>query len=214
MAHPSRRTPGLSSLTRTHLRSDQFAAHGTALRASQTAALHAQLGVFQALLHDFSATHAADIRSNPAFRAEFARMCAAIGVDPLLATHRRGATAAATAPGGGGSGGSWWAQMLGGSVNDFYFELAVRVVEVCRDTRAENGGLIAVAEVRERVQRGRGVAGGSGGSIQVSECVAFSLALALSLSDRCAQRRHRPRRGGRCSRWGRALRSSSSGTRA
>jgi hypothetical protein len=29
-------------------------------------------------------------------------------------------------------------QLLGGSVNDFYFELAVRVVEVCGQTREEN----------------------------------------------------------------------------
>ena len=56
--------------------------------------------------------------------------------------------------------------MLGGSVNDFYFGLAVRVVEVCRATRAENGGLISVREIRERVEKG---AGGLGG--EVSEYV-------------------------------------------
>lgn len=57
--------------------------------------------------------------------------------------------------------------MLGGSVNDFYFELAVRVVEVCRETRAENGGMISVAEVVQRVQKGKGV----GGGMEVSEYV-------------------------------------------
>jgi len=40
-------------------------------------------------------------------------------------------------------------------VNDFYFELAVRVVEVCGQTREENGGLIGVKEVRERIMRTR-----------------------------------------------------------
>jgi ESCRT-II complex subunit VPS22 len=66
-------------------------------------------------------------------------MCAAIGVDPLASSK------------GGGEGGSFWAQMLGSDVGDFYFELAVRVVEVCRKTREQNGGLVAVEEVRERL---------------------------------------------------------------
>ncbi|NEU34270.1 hypothetical protein GN156_26825, partial [bacterium LRH843] len=43
----------------------------------------------------------------------------------------------------------------GKSVNDFYFELAVRVVEVCGATRGENGGLIGLREVRERLSRGQ-----------------------------------------------------------
>lgn len=95
-----------------------------------------------------------DIRSNPAFRTEFARMCTAIGVDPLASsTNKKG---------------SFWAEMLGTSVNDFYFELAVRVVEVCRRTREENGGLIAVGEVKERISKQAEMVGGSS---NVSECV-------------------------------------------
>ena len=66
-------------------------------------------------------------------------MCAAIGVDPLASSSDRK--------------GSFWAELLGGSVNDFYFELAVRVVEICRRTRDENGGLIAVSEVRQKIMQ-------------------------------------------------------------
>jgi ESCRT-II complex subunit VPS22 len=73
-------------------------------------------------------------------------MCAAIGVDPL---------ASSSGAGGKEGGGSLWSQLLGGSVNDFYFELAVRVVEVCGETREENGGLIGVREVSERIMRTR-----------------------------------------------------------
>jgi len=73
-------------------------------------------------------------------------MCAAIGVDPL---------ASSSGAGGKDGGGSFWSQLLGGSVNDFYFELAVRVVEVCGATREENGGLIGVKEVRDRIMRTR-----------------------------------------------------------
>ena len=155
----NRRGVGLSAFTRNHISTAQYASHGNALRSAQSDSLQTQLSVFQSLLHQFSITHAKDIRSNPTFRAEFARMCNAIGVDPLASSNAGGGKAE--------SGGSFWAQMLGGSVNDFYFELAVRVVEVCRDTRAENGGMIAVAEVRQRVQKGKGI----GGGMEVSEYV-------------------------------------------
>jgi ESCRT-II complex subunit VPS22 len=109
--------------------------------------------MFQSLLEQFAQTHAKDIRSNPTYRAEFARMCNAIGVDPLTSSS-------------GKNEGSFWAQMLGTSVNDFYFELAVRVVEVCRDTREENGGLISVVEVKDRIKK-RGIQGG----MEISEYV-------------------------------------------
>lgn len=153
----SRRGVGLSAFSSSALASAQFAQHGTTLRQSHVDSLQTQLSVFQQLLHQFSIQHGKEIRSNPTFRAEFARMCNAIGVDPLASSSR--------GKGSKADGGSVWAQMLGGSVNDFYFELAVRVVEVCRDTRAENGGMIAVGQVRQRVQKGRGI----GGGMEVSE---------------------------------------------
>lgn len=79
-------------------------------------------------------------------------MCNAIGVDPLLASNN---TKSGKRDGGKDGAGSVWAQMLGGNVNDWYFELAVRVVEVCRETRSEDGGMVAVSEVARRVQQGR-----------------------------------------------------------
>ena len=82
-------------------------------------------------------------------------MCSAIGVDPLAGSNVKG-----KAGGRSGAKGSWWTQMLGGDVNDFYFELAVRVVELCRATRGENGGLIGLGECRESVARGKGIGGG------------------------------------------------------
>ena len=145
-----RRTPGLAAFSRNTITSAQYASHGNQLRQTHLQSLQTQLSVFQELLHQFSKTHAKEIKSNPQFRAEFARMCNAIGVDPLISSSGNK---------------TLWAQALGGSVNDFYFELAVRVVEVCRDTRAENGGMISASEVTQRVQKGRGI----GGGIEVSE---------------------------------------------
>ncbi|KAH8653424.1 EAP30/Vps36 family protein [Xylariales sp. PMI_506] len=141
---------GLAAFDRSRLTSAQFASHGTSLRSTNAAALETQLAVFRSLLQNFAATHAKDIRSNPSFRAQFARMCAAIGVDPLASSATSGGSSSSS-----GGGGSIWAQLLGRSVNDFYFELAVRVVEVCGATRSENGGLIGVRELRERLMRGR-----------------------------------------------------------
>lgn len=152
----NRRTPGLTGLTRSPITTAQYASHGSALRSSHLSSLQTQLSVFQSLLHQFSITHAKEIRSNPGFRAEFARMCNAIGVDPLVISSGN-----VKKPGTKDS--ASWSSMLSGSsasVNDFYYELGVRVVEVCRATRAENGGMMAVAEIAQRVQKGRGIGGG------------------------------------------------------
>ncbi|KAF2761178.1 EAP30 family protein Dot2 [Pseudovirgaria hyperparasitica] len=146
----NRRGVGLSAFSRSSIAASQYASHGSNLRATQSTSFQTQLSVFQNLLHQFSITHAKEIRSNPSFRAEFARMCNAIGVDPLASSHHKGKK----------EGGSLWAQMLGESVNDFYFELAVRVVEVCRETRGTNGGLVSLAEVRKSVLRGKAIGGG------------------------------------------------------
>ena len=143
----SRKGIGLAAFDRSRLKSAQYTSHGTQLRTTNAATLETQLSVFRSLLQQFASTHAKDIRSNPTFRAEFARMCNAIGVDPLASSSRSSA--------GGGAGGSRWAQLLGTSVNDFYFELAVRLVEFCSATRGENGGLISVREVCERIMRSR-----------------------------------------------------------
>lgn len=150
-----RRGVGLNAFSNAVISSDQYARHGAALRTTHADALANQLAVFQAALHNFSLTHAKDIRSNPTFRAEFARMCNAIGVDPLAGSNVRKGSGSS-----GDKGGSVWAKMLGSSVNDFYFELARRVVEICRETRGENGGMIAISEVRKRIENGRGVVGG------------------------------------------------------
>lgn len=154
----SRRVPGISGLPGSAL-ANAYSSHGTNLRETHDNSLQTQLSVFQQLLHQFSVTHGKEIQRNPQFRAEFARMCNAIGVDPLASSHRKDGSAKST-------GGSVWAQMLGGSVNDFYFGLAVRIVELCRATRAENGGMMSLEEVRTRVQKGRG---DLGGELEVSE---------------------------------------------
>ncbi|OAA57220.1 ESCRT-2 complex, Snf8 [Cordyceps fumosorosea ARSEF 2679] len=148
----SRKAVGIGALDRSRLTSKHYASHGSSLRATNAQALETQLSVFRTLLQQFAQTHAKDIRSDPSFRAQFARMCTAIGVDPLASSSSSSSS---------NTNSSVWGQLLGKTVNDFYFDVAVRVVQVCGATRAENGGLVSLAQVRERVSREK-VAGGGG----------------------------------------------------
>ena len=159
-----RKGVGLGAFDRRNLASQQYAYHGSTVRAEHVSSLTTQLSVFQSLLQQFAVSHSKEIRSSPTFRAEFARMCNAIGVDPLASSSGSGSRK-------DGSSGNFWAQMLGRSVNDFYFELAVRVVELCRATKDVNGGLMSVAEARERIVAAREKSLGVARDMEISEYV-------------------------------------------
>ncbi|KAL4889866.1 EAP30/Vps36 family-domain-containing protein [Aspergillus ambiguus] len=147
----TRRGVGLGAFANRTQASQSYANHGANLRSTHTSSLQTQLSVFQSLLHTFALEHSETIKSNPTFRAEFARMCNTIGVDPLAASNVKSKSA---------RGGSVWTQIMGGDMNDFYFEVAVRVVELCRETRSENGGLLGVKECRRRVGQGKAIGSG------------------------------------------------------
>lgn len=151
----SRRGVGLGAFTNRSQTSQSYATHGANLRNLHLSSLQTQLSVFQSLLHTFALEHSSTIKSDPTFRAEFARMCNTIGVDPLAASNVKGKK-----KGGEAGSGSFWTQIMGGDMNDFYFEVGVRVVEMCRDTRSENGGLLGVEECRRRVGMGRAIGSG------------------------------------------------------
>lgn len=150
----TRRGVGLGAFANRTQTSQSYANHGANLRSAHLASLQTQLSVFQSLLHTFALEHSSTIKSNPTFRAEFARMCNAIGVDPLAASNVKGKS------GRRGESGSFWTQIMGGDMNDFYFEVAVRVVELCRSTRSENGGLLGVEECRKQVGKGKAIGSG------------------------------------------------------
>ncbi|KAL4932375.1 ESCRT-II subunit protein SNF8 [Aspergillus undulatus] len=151
----SRRGVGLGAFANRTQATQSYATHGANLRSTHTTSLQTQLSVFQTLLHTFALEHSSTIKSNPTFRAEFARMCNAIGVDPLAASNVKGKNGRKA-----GDNASFWTQIMGGDMNDFYFEVAVRVVELCRETRGENGGLLGVKECTRRVGRGKAIGSG------------------------------------------------------
>jgi ESCRT-II complex subunit VPS22 len=97
----------------------------------------------QVKLAEFAKKHQSDIQDDPTFRQQFLQMCAPLGVDPLVSQK------------------GFWAKTLGVGIGDFYYELSVKVAEVCFATRTKNGGIMAVTEVCDTLNRTR--SGGGGG---------------------------------------------------
>ncbi|USP73648.1 uncharacterized protein yc1106_00922 [Curvularia clavata] len=160
-----RRTPGLSSLSSRGLQNHHYTSHGATLRTRNADSLSTQLSVFQSLLHNFAITHSKDIRANPAFRAEFARMCSALNIDFLASSYHKDTSSSSSTTSSTTNGESIWTQLLGNNLNDFYFNLGVQIVEECRATRAENGGLISFSDLQARLSKSSRI----GGSVSVSD---------------------------------------------
>ena len=170
MAAP--RGVGLSAFQqRSHL-SSSYATRGAALRRVHLDALTAQLEAFQALLRSTARENRATIDRDPAFRAEFARMCSAVGLDPLaIAAESDESDRSRKTVEAGSFGESTAAPRR----RDAQFDMlvGVRVVEVCRERRDENGGLLGVKECRDLIARSGGPAGSE---IEVTEYVGELLA--------------------------------------
>lgn len=133
------RGAGLAAFERSQTQSSKYHEVGESILSTHAEQLRTQLDVFKAALTEFAKGHSEDIRSNSEFRNAFVRMCSIIGVDPLISSSNKKS--------------SVWAELLGRSVNDFYFGLALRIIEVARKTRAENGGFIDIDKVREYIQK-------------------------------------------------------------
>ncbi|KAG0200405.1 hypothetical protein BGX28_006527 [Mortierella sp. GBA30] len=110
---------------------------GQTISDSQMEQLHSQLDTFRTNLENFARLHRKDIQKDPEFRMHFQKMCGNIGVDPLASSK------------------GYWGELLG--VGDFYYELGIQIIDVCLSTRALNGGLMELSEVKRRVERMRGL---------------------------------------------------------
>lgn len=138
-----RKGAGISGLSRQTAAASSYSALSTTLSSQQLTSLETSLASFREALVTFAAAHRNDIRKDPAFRHQFQKMCAAIGVDPLA---------------GSSSGRTpWWAEQLG--LGEWSCELALQVVDVCISTRERNGGAIEMSELIARVEKMRGKTG-------------------------------------------------------
>ncbi|KAL0477241.1 vacuolar protein sorting protein VPS22 [Acrasis kona] len=130
-----RRPVGLGGLQAAKKRDEKFKEKGANVEGLRMAQMQERLKFFRESLEDFAQKHKKDINKDPEFRHRFSQMCMKIGVDPLASSK------------------GFWAELLG--VGDFFYELAVQIIEICIRTRDQNGGLMELNEVVERVNRRR-----------------------------------------------------------
>lgn len=130
-----RRRAGVGAIQKQKLEQGKYKDKGTEIQENQLEQMSRQLDVFRTNLEEFASKHKNEIKKNATFRRQFQEMCASIGVDPLA------------------SGKGFWS-VLG--IGDFYYELGVQIVEVCLATNDQNGGLISLDEVRQRLIKARG----------------------------------------------------------
>ncbi|KAF7987678.1 hypothetical protein HCN44_003541 [Aphidius gifuensis] len=130
-----RRRAGIGAIHKQKLEQEKYKDKGTEIQDNQFDKMTKQMDIFRTNLEEFSSKHKIDIKKNAQFRRQFTEMCASIGVDPLA------------------SGKGFWS-VLG--IGEFYYELAVQIVEVCLATNYKNGGLITLDELRDKLVQARG----------------------------------------------------------
>jgi ESCRT-II complex subunit VPS22 len=113
----------------------KFKEKGVDVSNMQMSHMQERLKFFRESLEDFARKHKKDINNDPQLRNQFQKMCSKIGVDPLASQK------------------GFWTEMLG--VGDFYYELAIQIIEVCIKTRDENGGIIELNELTKKLTRMR-----------------------------------------------------------
>ncbi|KAI1290341.1 Vacuolar-sorting protein SNF8 [Halotydeus destructor] len=126
---------GLGAIQKQQEREALFREKSSQLAEGQIQKLTEQMTVFKANLEEFARKHKKEIRKNATFRREFQEMCSAVGVDPLQSSS------------------NFWTKVLG--VGDYYYELAVQIVEVCMSTSHRNGGIMNINELLTRVRASR-----------------------------------------------------------
>ncbi|XP_078042393.1 vacuolar-sorting protein SNF8 [Augochlora pura] len=130
-----RRKAGVGAIQKQKLEQEKYKDKGTEIQENQFEQMTKQMETFRVNLEEFATKHKNEIKKNARFRRQFTEMCASIGVDPLASNK-----------------GFW--SVLG--IGDFYYELAVQIVEVCMATNYKNGGLISLDELRTRLIQARG----------------------------------------------------------
>lgn len=110
-----RRGVGIGAVRKKQEQTKQFTEVGDQLAESQMAHVTVQLEMFKTNLEQFAVKYKNNIKKDPEFRKMFQIMCARIGVDPLASKK------------------GFWSELL--DVGDFYYELAVQIIEVCIITR-------------------------------------------------------------------------------
>lgn len=147
---------GLSAFTNSESALKQYQQLGKTLFEQQHEKLAVQLSVFQQALANFAKNHPDEIKGNEKFRSEFTKMCLSVGVDPLAASlSKKPSSSGSTTVSGTsttnnkkkGKIKSLWSKLLEDNNEEFYNELAVKVIEVCKQYQDLNGGITSIDEI-------------------------------------------------------------------
>ncbi|KAJ0402197.1 hypothetical protein P43SY_008061 [Pythium insidiosum] len=122
-----RRGVGIAAVRKKQEQAKQYNEMGGQMAESQMAHITTQLELFRTNLQQFAVKYKNNIKKDPDFRKKFQIMCAKIGVDPLASKK------------------GFWSELL--DVGDFYYELAVQIIEIGIVTRPKNGGLIGMSDL-------------------------------------------------------------------
>lgn len=126
------RKAGISGISRAQISKQEFEKQSFKLKNDQLQVYNSLLVKFQENLRDFAKKHSQEIKSLKEFRSQFLEMCMKIGVDPLSTSK-----------------GVWG--FLG--IGDFYYELGIQIIEIALATSHRNGGLIALGQIKELLNR-------------------------------------------------------------
>jgi ESCRT-II complex subunit VPS22 len=132
----SHRKAGIKGIKQQQQKRQQFQQKSNQVFADYSEQLSTSLELLKQNLEEFALKHQAEIKNNPVFRQKFHEMCMQVGVDPLSSNK------------------SFWTKVLG--FGDFYYQIALQVVQICMITREMNGGLIEWSELKSRMETLRG----------------------------------------------------------
>lgn len=127
------RKHGLGAIHRQKQQNALYKEKSEELAKEQINRLTDQLEKFKLNLEEFAKKHQKEIKKNAEFRRQFQEMCALIGVDPLQSSN------------------SYWSKLLG--VGDFYYQLGIQIIETCLATSKNNGGIIRLPDLLNRIKQ-------------------------------------------------------------
>jgi ESCRT-II complex subunit VPS22 len=127
-----RRKVGVAAIKARQEEKEKYNKVGTQLETEKLSSVQDTLTTFKTNLTEFARKHKDRINGDPEFRQQFHQMCVSVGVDPLA------------------SGKGFWADLLG--FGDFYYELGVKLITICLQTRNVNGGIITLKDLLVRLR--------------------------------------------------------------
>jgi ESCRT-II complex subunit VPS22 len=130
-----RRSIGISGIQKQSQQKQEFSKAGEQIVNRQLETWKNQLQIMTDYLQDFALKHKKEIKTDPAFRNHFQKMCSSIGVDPLASNK------------------SYFGELLG--MGDFYYELGIQVAEISIASRQRNGGFLQLDDLKESLQKMR-----------------------------------------------------------